>query len=261
MRNCLRRGSAGAARWALLGLLVLPVTRAGESAPELPAAATEAARAHTERVYQAAAAAFEQAPTNVTLAWQLGRACFDRAEFARDDAERAALAQRGIAACRAALARETNVAAVPYYLGMNLGQLARTRSLGALPLVREMETLFLRARQLDAHLDEAGPDRNLGLLYLEAPGWPVSVGHRGKARQHLERALELAPHYPENHLNLLEARLRWGEHDLAPAVRRLAELLPAARARYAGEAWLWTWADWERRWRAVRDKVAASQAP
>ena len=261
MRNSPRRSLACGTWWALLCLLGLPAPRAGESAPEPPAAATETARARAERAYQAAAAAFEQAPTNVTRAWQLGRACFDRAEFARDDAERAALAQRGIAACRAALARQTNVAAVPYYLGMNLGQLARTRSLGALPLVREMETLFLRARQLDAHFDEAGPDRNLGLLYLEAPGWPVSVGHRGKARQHLERALELAPHYPENQLNLLEARLRWGERDLAPAVRRLAELLPAARERYTGEAWLWTWADWERRWRAVQDKVAASEAP
>ena len=261
MRNSLWRGFVVGMAWALLGLLGLPAPRAGESAPEPPAAATERARARSEQAYQAAAAAFEQAPTNVTCAWQLGRACFDRAEFARDDAERAALAQRGIAACRAALARATNVAAVPYYLGMNLGQLARTRSLGALPLVREMETLFLRARQLDAHFDEAGPDRNLGLLYLEAPGWPVSVGHRGKARQHLERALELAPHYPENQLNLLEARLRWGERDLAPAVRRLAELLPAARERYTGEAWRWAWADWERRWRAVQDKVAASEAP
>lgn len=261
MRKSRRPVFAGGMLAALLGLLCLPSARAGEALPEPPAATTETARARAERVYQAAAAAFEQTPTNIACAWQLGRACFDRAEFARDDAERAALAQRGIAACRAALARETNVAAVPYYLGMNLGQLARTRTLGALPLVREMETWFLRARQLDEHFDEAGPDRNLGLLYLEAPGWPVSVGHRGKARRHLERALELAPHYPENHLNLLEARLRWGESDLAPAVRRLAELLPAARARYAGEAWLWTWADWERRWRAVLDKVAAPEAP
>lgn len=261
MRNSLRRGFACGMCGVFLGLVGLPGTRAGDSAPEPPAATLDAARARAERAYQAAAAAFEQSPTNVTYAWQLGRACFDRAELARDPAERAALAQRGIAACRAALARETNVAAVPYYLGMNLGQLARTRSLGALPLVREMETLFLRARQLDPHFDEAGPDRNLGLLYLEAPGWPVSVGHRGKARQHLERALELAPHYPENHLNLLEARLRWGDRDLAPAVRRLAERLPAARARYAGEAWLWTWADWERRWGAVQEKVAASETP
>lgn len=224
-----------------------------------PAPADPAARA--ERLYQAAAAAYERDPDNVTNVWQFCRATFDRAEFARDAAERAALAERGIAAARAALAHHTNVAALPYYLGMNLGQLARTKSLGALPLVREMESLFERARQLDEHFDEAGPDRNLGLLYLEAPGWPVSIGHRGRARQHLERALALAPDYPENHLNLLEARQRWGEKDLDAALRRLAELLPAARQRYTGEAWSAAWEDWERRWRAVQARAGAGASP
>ena len=52
---------------------------------------------------------------------------------------------------------------------MNLGQLARTRGLSALKLVDQMEREFTRARDLDEHLDWAGPDRNLGLLYGDAP--------------------------------------------------------------------------------------------
>lgn len=258
MWNSIRRVLLG---WLVSAALGLTATRAEVAASSAPAALAETARTRAERVYQAAAAAYAQAPTDVALAWQLGRASFDFTELARDDAERAALAQRGIAVCRAALARETNIAAVPYYLGMNLGQLARTKSLGALPLVREMETLFLHARQLDERFDEAGPDRNLGLLYLEAPGWPVSVGHRGKARQHLKRALELAPHYPENHLNLLEACLRWGEKDLTEGTQRLAQLLPVARQRYSGEVWAWTWVDWDRRWRALQAKTTEPDTP
>jgi hypothetical protein len=239
------------------GAVAIALLVAGAVAADSPPTASTNAAARAERLFQEAAAAFERAPGNVAAAWQLGRACFDRAEFARDDAERADIARRGIAACRAALALDTNLAAVPYYLGMNLGQLARTKSLGALRLVTEMETLFERARQFDEHFDHAGPDRNLGLLYLEAPGWPVSIGHRGKARKHLTRAAELAPDYPENWLNLLEARWRWGDPNLDADLKRLAELLPKVRQRFTGEEWAAAWADWDRRWRELQAAVAS----
>ncbi len=270
-RPVLRPGLSGPA--TLLVALVLPAAFAA-AAPGLPPAPATAEsdpvqaplpaspgrsdndpRAQAERLFQTAVAAHARDPDNVTNTWYLGRAAFDRAEFARDPAERAALAEQAIAALRPALARHTNVAALPYYLGMNLGQLARTRSLGALPLVREMETLFQRARELDEQFDEAGPDRNLGLLYLEAPGWPLSIGHRGRARHHLERAVTLAPNYPENRLNLLEARLRWGERDLHAALDQLERLWPAACVRYAGTTWVAAWADWERRRQALRVKL------
>lgn len=211
-----------------------------------------------ERLYRETRSRLEQAPTNNTAAWQFGRACFDWAEFATNDTQRADIARQGIAACRTAVARDTHLAAAAYYLGMNLGQLARTKNLGALRLVAEMETLFETARKLDEHFDYAGPDRNLGLLYLEAPGWPVSVGNRGKARQHLERAVKLSPDHPENRLNLLEAHLRWGDKDPLPAeVKALAELLPRARREYAGEAWESSWADWDRRWQEAQAKARA----
>ena len=54
--------------------------------------------------------------------------------------------------------------------------------------------------RLDPNYDLAGADRALGLLYYEAPGWPLSVGNKNKARQHLQRAVKLAPTYPENQL-------------------------------------------------------------
>ncbi len=211
-----------------------------------------------EQLYREARTRLQQTPTNNQAAWEFGRACFDRAEFATNDTQRAALAQEGIAACRGAVTRDSRLAAAAYYLGMNLGQLARTKTLGALRLVTEMESLFITARRLDEHFDYAGPDRNLGLLYLEAPGWPVSVGSRGKAREHLERAVKLSPDHPENRLNLLEAHLRWGEKTpLAAEVETLAKLLPRARGKYAGEAWEGSWADWDRRWREAQAKVRA----
>jgi hypothetical protein len=92
---------------------------------------------------------------------------------------------------------------------MNLGQLARTKGLSALKLVDQMEGEFTRARDLDEHLDYAGPDRSLGLLYRDAPVIG-SVGSRTRAREHLRRAVEVAPQYPENRLSLIEAYLKVG---------------------------------------------------
>ena len=195
-------------------------------------------------------------PADVEKGIQFAQACFDLAEFPARDKERERLANQGIAAARDTISRAPKSAAAHYYLGMNLGQLARTKSLGALKLVEEMEHEFKTAAQLDSSLDFAGPNRNLGLLYLETPGWPASIGSKSKAKQHFERAVILSPSYPENQLNLLEAYLKW--NDRAGVERTLAALralLPKARTEFSGERWVSAWLDWESRWRTLSEKA------
>ena len=181
---------------ACLGLLGLTYPMLADP----PAAETEFATFATQS-FQQAHERYRHAPAEATAAWQFARACFDLAEFATTKSERAALAEQGIAAAQQAIARESNSAPAHYYLGMNLGQLARTRGLSALKLVGQMQRAFDRAHDLDQQLDWAGPDRNLGLLYRDAPAIG-SIGSRSKAREHLTRAVDLAPRYPENRLNL-----------------------------------------------------------
>ncbi len=193
---------------------------------------------------------------NATNAWRFARAAFDFAEFSTNTTERADIAGQGIAASRSLVAREPKMAAGHYYLAMNLGQLARTQFLGALRLVREMEHEFLAAAALDARLDYAGPERSLGLLYAEAPGWPVSIGSERKARPHAERAVQLAPEFPENHLDLIEAYLKWGEPEAAK--KQLGSLeahWPAARKKFTGDPWAQRWEDWTARRAAARKQL------
>jgi len=208
--------------------------------------------AHVQEVYAAAQERFTTEPTNNEAAWQFARAVFDRAEFAANDKARAALAEQGIDACRDVLTRDPKSAPAHYYLGMNLGQLARTKTLGALRIVDEMEVEFKAARALDEYFDHAGPDRNLGLLYHEAPSI-ASIGSKSKARQHLLRAAVLAPDYPENRLNLAEAAVKWREQK---TVQRelgvLEELWPAAQAKLTGPSWEPSWADWNSRLERLR---------
>jgi len=198
---------------------------------------------------------YEKEPRNNEAAWQFARACFDLADLATNNAQRIEIADQGIAACKQLLSRDSNSAPGHYYLGMNLGQVAQTRGLGALKLVTEMEREFSAARDLDSSFDYAGPDRNLGLLYRDAPAM-VSIGSRTRAKKHLQRAVELAPNYPENHLNLIEAYVKWNERNAAHnELKTVEELLPRSRANFGGKAWEASWADWEERLRKIRKKL------
>lgn len=217
--------------------------------------------AHAQAVYAKAQKRFHADPTNHVAAWEFARAAFDRAEFATGDKERAALAEAGIAACRGALAQNSNSAAIHFYLAMNLGQLARTKSLGALKIVNEIEREFKAACALNERFDHAGPHRNLGLLYRDAPSIG-SVGSRSKARQHLLRAVELVPDYPGNRLCLAESAVQW--RDTKMARRELAaldELWAAAQAGLAGPEWEASWVEWSARRDHLRSKLAESGKP
>jgi hypothetical protein len=219
--------------------------------------------ARAEKAFRLAQIQFASA-TNDSPAWQFARACFDFVDFATNDTERADIASQGIAACRKLLARETNSAPGHYYLAMNEGQLAKALapSLAAYRLVRQMEREFKAAADLDKSFDYAGPERDLGLLYRDAPGWPFSIGSRHKTREWLEQAAKLAPDYPENHLNLAESFLQWHESDNAKSeLKALDALWPEAQTNLAGEAWEQSWDDWSTRRAAAGKKLEEISAP
>jgi hypothetical protein len=198
---------------------------------------------------------FQSHTNNPVAAWVFARTCFDWADWSTNKSQRAAIAKDGIAACRHSLAL-TNSAAAHYYLAMNLGQLARSEMLGALKLVHEMEREFKAAADLDAHFDFAGPERNLGLLYRDAPGWPMSIGNRHAAREFLESAAAIAPDYPENILNLAETYLAWGDRaDAGKGLAALDMLWPRAQQNLTGQAWEQSWDDWSKRRNALRQKL------
>lgn len=225
--------------------------------PAQPAPQTQQFLHNAEKNYRAALFKFRTEPTNTEAVWQFARASFDRAEFAADSTERTALAEPAIEACEHALAQHQDSAPLHYYLAMNIGELARTKGIGALRLVRQMETEFQRAADLNPQLDYAGPDRNLGTLYMSAPGWPTSIGSRPKARQHLMRAVQIAPDYPENRLDLLECYIKADDQAAAQTeAEKIFALLPKAREKFTGEEWAPNWADWENRWHELEAKVS-----
>jgi tetratricopeptide (TPR) repeat protein len=217
------------------------------------------------RLFQAFADArlqFQNQKTNTDAAWQFARACFDLADIASNNTQRADFANQGIAAARLAVSLNSNSAPGHYYLGMDIGQLAETKhNPSAFKMVKEMEREFLTADALDEHFDFAGPDRNLGLLYRDAP-IIISVGSRSKSRQHLLEAADLAPDFPENLLNLIESDLKWGNH--AEAQQKLEDLKkvwPDAQKKFIGDKWILSWVDWSGRFDDAQKKLKEPQKP
>jgi tetratricopeptide (TPR) repeat protein len=97
------------------------------------------------------------------------------------------------------------------------------------------------------------------LLYRETPVI-ISIGSRSKARQHLQEAVELAPDFPENRLNLIESYLKWDYR--TEALREwleLAKIWPEAQKKYTGEQWVLSWVDWNKRLAAVKKKLEAEK--
>lgn len=203
---------------------------------------------------QRAGAAFHQAQiryqshkNDAVSGWQFARTCFDWADWATNKTQRADVARQGMDACHQSLSL-TNSAAAHYYLALNLGQLARVELFSGLNLVHEMSQEFDASAALDKDFDYAGAARGLGLLYRDAPGWPLSIGNKAKARESLESAVSLAPGDPENILDLAESDVKWGDDKGAKKqLAALDALWPKAQTNFTGAAWEQSWGDWTQR--------------
>src|SRR5256885_10088907 len=209
-----------------------------------------------EQSYLQARIRYEQERTDLQSACQFAQGCFELADMVSSNSRRAKIANEGIEACKLALERDPKLAPAQYYLALNLGQLARTKSIGALRLVSQMESALKQTIKLDPQVDFAGPHRSLGLLYRDAPGFPTSIGSRSKARLHLQKAVELRPDFPENWLCLFESYLQWGDkRSVESQIKKVDELLSSAREKYTGETWAVSWQDLERLWTALLKQV------
>ena len=114
-----------------------------------------------------------------------------------------------------------------YFYAINVGWLAEADRSYGLNAVPEMETALKRAIQLDEKFDCAGPLRVLGILHLRTPAPPVSIGSPRKGLRLLQRAAELFPEYPENHLYLGEALRENGRAEEARQAWRKVVNAPA----------------------------------
>jgi tetratricopeptide (TPR) repeat protein len=65
--------------------------------------------------------------------------------------------------------------------------------LGALGLVKQARAALEKALELDETALGGSAHTSLGSLYFKVPGWPIAFGNDKRAREHLQRALEIDP--------------------------------------------------------------------
>ena len=65
--------------------------------------------------------------------------------------------------------------------------------LGALGLVKEAKKLLEQAENLNGSALHGSAYTSLGSLYYQVPGWPIGFGDDDKAREYLQKGLDLNP--------------------------------------------------------------------
>jgi tetratricopeptide (TPR) repeat protein len=81
--------------------------------------------------------------------------------------------------------------------------------------MKEGLTEMEAAAKLDPRVDSGGPDRMIGRIYQEAPGWPIGLGSRSKAIGFYKKSLEIAPESRLTHLWIAETYSADGQTDNA----------------------------------------------
>lgn len=65
--------------------------------------------------------------------------------------------------------------------------------LGALGLAEKSRDLMLAAEKINPQALNGSIYTTLGSLYYKVPGWPIGFGNKSKAREYLEKALQINP--------------------------------------------------------------------
>jgi tetratricopeptide (TPR) repeat protein len=186
-----------------------------------------------------------RSPGDRAAAFALAGCTHLAADVERDDARVVALGEEGMAALERA-ARPADDAEAAYLYAVNLGLYLRARGMMAVGRLSELVAKLKVAGTMPA-LDDGGPLRVLGLLFVRAPGWPVGPGDLDAALEILLRAVREYPDHPLNHLYLAYALVDAGERGKArDELVRARELCLPQR-----------FGEWAARWREEADQLLA----
>lgn len=149
------------------------------------------------------------------------RLCFLLADRSKDQKVRERYAAEGVRWAEIALDEDTKQeGAVRYYLAVNLGLAIRRHPALALKNLKRLAENLEKACVVSPEVDQGGPLRVLGLLYLMAPPWPDGIGDGEKALELLKQSVEDYPAHPLNHAFYAQALWDLEEDDAKDKVEQ-----------------------------------------
>lgn len=184
------------------------------------------------------------------------RLCLNLAEREVQQDRRERLATEGVDFAETAIAAGGgDDGAVHYYFAANLGLAVREHITLAMENLKRLEVEMKRALELSPDLDDGGPLRLLGTLYLKAPAWPNGIGDRDKALELLGEAVNKHPDHPLNHLFYAQALWEDDKEDEAKAEFKLG-----LKLLHEGD-WGHSRASWKKEFDGFQQEIGASGVP
>ena len=156
-------------------------------------------------------------PESDKLFWRLGRVYFKLGETFTSESEKIYFFSLCMAQTKKTIEINSQSANGYFFNGLCSGTLGQTQgiwsSLGIIePFKKDMET----AINLDPSIEEGGPHRALGNLYLKLPY--VLGGDLERSIGHFQKAIQLGSEFGENYLGLAEAYIENGDFVLAKGI-------------------------------------------
>lgn len=137
--------------------------------------------------------------------WQLAENAAKEAEASPSKIEKARHAQYGMQAGDQCIMQHPEEAACYYYKAINTGLYYEAHIIGYQDGLRSMVADLKKVVALSDHFDYGGGYRILAQIYAQAPQWGGSddiTQHFDLAETYLLKAIETAPDYPANYVEL-----------------------------------------------------------
>jgi len=156
-------------------------------------------------------------PESDKLFWRLGRIYFKLGETFTSESEKTHFFSLCMAQTKKTIEINSQSANGYFFNGLCNGTLGQAQgiwsSLGTIePFKKDMEM----AINLDPSIEEGGPHRALGNLYLKLPY--VLGGDLERSIAHFQKAIQLGSEFGENYLGLAEAYIENGDFILAKGI-------------------------------------------
>ncbi|MBE7412090.1 MAG: tetratricopeptide repeat protein [Leptospiraceae bacterium] len=155
-------------------------------------------------------------PDNEIICGKLSSAFFYKGLFEKDPKKQELYYEHGTNYGKESITMNPKDVYGNFWYASNVGMLGLCRGIMASlasiePLRKSMEVVLKE----NENFYFAGPHRALGRLYHQAPGWPISIGSKSKALEHLEKAVQIAPEFFNNRVFLAELYIDIGKKDKA----------------------------------------------
>ena len=146
--------------------------------------------------------------------WRIARAHYWIGDHTPDKAEKKRIFEQGIYYAKKAVELGPEEPAGYYWLGICYGVYGEAKGvLKSLSLVKPIKEAMNKVLALDPAHDDGGPDRVLGRVYYELPGF--AGGSKKKSLEHLLRSKELGPRVGLTRIYLADTYLSLDEVEKA----------------------------------------------